>query len=124
MKKLLCLLLPLFIFACSSDSDDLNVTSDLITGKWMVTWVTNDGKPIEVPSGAIYMDIGKDNTYEVKYLDNTYIGTYKIKGSTIIGTTLDPITEYYKFTKLENNEANVSYSNSEGDKFKFTAVKK
>lgn len=42
----------------------------------------------------------------------------------MIGTTSDPITEYFKFDSLNGNNAEISYSNSEGDKYKFKAVKK
>lgn len=53
-----------------------------------------------------------------------YIGTYKLEGNTVVGTTKDPITEYYKFTSLDGNNASIDYSNSVGDRYKFKAVKR
>lgn len=52
-----------------------------------------------------------------------YIGRYEIKGNTMVGTTLDPITEYFKFESLEGNKAQISYSNSDGGRYQFKVVK-
>ncbi len=41
-----------------------------------------------------------------------------------IGTTRDPITEYYRFTSLDGNKATINYSNSTGDKMKFRVEKR
>lgn len=57
-------------------------------------------------------------------LSNSYIGTYKIEGNTVVGTTLDPIKEYYRFTSLEGNTATINYSNSTGENYKFKAIKR
>lgn len=124
MKKLLLLLLVLpFVFAsCGSDDDDGGVylTKEQVVGIWNVTEA--DGQ--SVPSGAIQIRLNSDDSYSVKFLTNDYIGTYTVSGNTVKGITLDPITEYYKFDSLNGNNATISYSNSDGDKYKFKATKK
>lgn len=129
MKKLKYLFLlafmPMFVFtSCSDDDDDVVLTSEQVVGTWNVTWAEQDGESMDVPSGYIQIDLKNDGSYKTKFLTNTYIGTYKINGNTIVGTTIDPITEYYQFASLNGNNAEINYSNSEGDKYKFKATKK
>ncbi|MCI7707647.1 MAG: hypothetical protein MSS21_11875, partial [Parabacteroides sp.] len=71
-----------------------------------------------------YITLNNDGTYKVVMFSDRYSGTYKIEGNTVIGTTLDPITEYFKFTKLEGDNAEIDYSNSEEDFYKFKATKR
>lgn len=120
MKKLLLLLLVLpFVFASCSSDDDVSLTKEQVVGVWNVTEA--DGQ--SVPSGAIQIRLNSDDSYSVKFLTNDYIGTYTVSGNTVKGVTLDPITEYYKFDSLNGNNATISYSNSDGDKYKFKATK-
>lgn len=124
MKKLLLLLLVLpFVFAsCSSDDDndgDVSLTKEQVVGVWNISEA--DGESI--PSGAIQIRLNSDDSYSVKFLTDDYIGTYTVSGNTVKGITLDPITEYYKFDSLNGNSATISYSNSDGDKYKFKATK-
>lgn len=123
MKKLLLLLLVLpFVFAsCSSDDDEdgVSLIKDQVVGVWNV--LEADGE--SVPSGAIQIRLNSDDSYSVKFLTNNYVGTYTVSGNTVKGVTLDPITEYYKFDSLDGNKATISYSNSDGDKYKFKATK-
>ena len=44
------------------------------------------------------MTLKSDGSYKMVMFSDYYIGEYKIEGNTVIGTTADPITEYYKFT--------------------------
>ena len=113
-----------FVTACSDDDEDIIVTKDTIVGTWDVVWLEQDGESMDVPSGYIYMTLNEDGTYRTTFLTNTYIGTYEIQGNTVVGTTLDPITEYYRFTSVDGNNASISYSNSTGDRYNFQAVKR
>lgn len=128
MKKLflmLAMMLPIFAFvACSDDDEDVVITQESIIGTWDVVWAEQDGESIDVPSGYIYMTLNEDGTYRTTMLGDSYRGTYEIQGNTVVGTTLDPITEYYRFTSLEGNNASISYSNSDGDRYNFRAVKR
>ena len=130
MKKVLILLMFATTFfalsSCSEDeeTEEIIITSELVIGTWDVVWMEQDGKSIDVSSGYIYMTLNEDGSYRTTMLRNSYIGTYEIKGNTVVGTTLDPITEYYTFTSLDGNNASISYSNSDGDKYKFRAVKR
>ena len=58
------------------------------------------------------MTLKSDGSYKTVMFSDYYIGEYKIEGNTVIGTTVDPITEYYKFTSLDGDIANIDYSNS------------
>ena len=42
----------------------------------------------------------------------------------ILGITLDPIKEVFKFTNLDGNKAEISYSNSEGLRMRLMAKKR
>ena len=70
------------------------------------------------------MRLSSDGTYRTTMFGDSYVGTYEIQGNTVIGTTLDPITEYYKFNSLDGNNASISYSNSEGTSYNFKATKR
>lgn len=125
MKKLLFLLcsILLTLTACSKD-DSLHITKSDIVGTWNVTAYAIGGENFQdIGNGYIYIKVYADDSYTVKFLQNYYVGTYKIDGDTMIGTTLDPITEYFKFEELSDNIALISYTNSEGDKYKFRARK-
>lgn len=130
MKKLfgmmlLCATMVLSFYACSDDKEEeVFVTKSLVVGTWDVILAEQDGESFNVPYGYIYMKLNNDGTYRTTMLSNSYIGTYKIEGNTVVGTTLDPIKEYYRFTSLEGNTATINYSNSTGEKYKFKAIKR
>ena len=65
----------------------------------------------------------KNDSYVVQFYANRYIGTYTVKGNSVVGTTLDPIKEYFKFENLNGNNAIINYSNNQGDKYVFLAIK-
>lgn len=122
---LLCATMVLSFYACSDDKEEeVFVTKSLVVGTWDVIWAEQDGESFNVPYGYIYMKLNNDGTYRTTMLSNSYIGTYKIEGNTVVGTTLDPIKEYYRFTSLEGNTATINYSNSTGEKYKFKAIKR
>lgn len=128
MKKLfglmlLCATMILSLSSCSKD-DEVFVTEEEVIGTWDVIWAELDGESTDVPKGYIYIRLNEDGSYRTTMFNDYYIGTYKLEGNTIVGTTKDPITEYYKFTNLEGNNASIDYSNSIGDKYKFRAVKR
>ena len=121
----LALALPMFAFVSCSDDDDDNgvtLTKETVVGTWNVTWAEQDGESMNVPSGAIWISLDDDNSYSVMFLNNYYVGTYTISGNTVTGTTTDPITERFTFTSLNGNTAEIDYSNSTGDKYKFRAT--
>ena len=120
---LLCATMVLSLSSCSND-DEVFVTSEQIIGTWDVIWVEQDGGSIDIPKGYIYMKLNQDGSYRTTMFDDYYIGTYRLEGNTVVGTTKDPITEYYKFTSLEGSNASIDYSNSIGTKYKFKAVKR
>lgn len=116
----------LCLLSCSSDDKEpsINLTLSDVIGLWNVTEMTENGKTNAIPSGQVTIDLDNDNSYQVKFFSNTYIGTYHLSENTIIGTTLDPITERFKFTKFDGTNATIQYSNSVGDKYIFKATKK
>lgn len=128
MKKVLFTLLVCVVaFAsCSKDDDEnnLSLTKEQVVGTWNVVWVEMDGKGTDVPDKSIYITLKEDGSYKTVFLSDSYIGTYKIEGNTVVGVTPDPITEYYKFIDLKGSNASIDYSNSDGDKYKFRAVKR
>ncbi len=129
MKKifgvvLLFATMVLFVSCSKDDGDDITLTKEQIVGTWDVVWAEQDGESTDIPKGYIYMKINEDGSYKTTMFNDYYIGTYKIEGNTIIGTTIDPITERYKFTNLDGNNASINYSNSTGDKYKFKAIKR
>ena len=129
MKKifgvvLLFATMVLFVSCSKDDGDDITLTKEQIVGTWDVVWAEQDGESTDIPKGYIYMKINGDGSYKTTMFNDYYIGTYKIEGNTIIGTTIDPITERYKFTSLDGNNASINYSNNTGDKYKFKAIKR
>ncbi len=130
MKKLKFLSLMLFCafmglsFSACSDDEDVFVSKEDVVGTWDVIWVEQGGESMDIPTGYIYMTLNENGTYRTQFLRNGYIGTYKIEGNTVVGTTTDPITEYYRFTSLDGDKASIDYSNSEGDRYSFRAVKR
>lgn len=128
MKKIIVFMLVLLsstlcLSSCSKD-DDINLSKESVIGTWDVIWAEMDGESLDVPAGYVYITLNNDGSYKVVMFSNRYSGTYKIEGNTVIGTTLDPITEYFKFTKLEGDDAEIDYSNSEEDFYKFKATKR
>ena len=83
-----------------------------------------DGEGTDVPNGFITIDLRSSGSYSVNFLGDRYIGTWELDGNTVVGTTTDPITEYYKFVELNGNSATIDYSNSIGDRYKFKATKR
>lgn len=123
MKNLLLLVfvLPFMLTSCSSDDDEngISLTKDQLVGVWNVSEANGE----IIPSSAIQITLKSNDSYSVKFFTNSYVGTYIIDGNTIVGTTIDPITEYFKFDALDGNNATISYNNSVGDKYKFKATK-
>lgn len=115
----------LTLSSCSDDKDDngIQITKEMIVGTWNVTQATENGQTIDITDGMIKIVLRDDNSYTVRFYSNRYIGTYTINGNTVIGTTLDPITEYFRFESLNGNNATINYSNSDGDKYVFKATK-
>lgn len=127
MKKILILLMfatTLFAFSSCSEDEEIVITPEQVIGTWDVVWGEVDGESLDIPQGYIYATFNEDGTYRTMMLGDPYRGTYEIQGNTVVGITIDPITEYYKFTSLDGNNASISYSNSEGDRYNFRAVKR
>lgn len=129
MKKtfgliLLCVTMFLSFSSCSNDDEDVFVTTEQVIGTWDVIWAEQDGESIDVPEGYIYITLKEDGSYRTTMFTDYYIGTYRLEGNTVVGTTKDPITEYYKFTSLNGNNADIDYSNSVGESYKFKAKKR
>lgn len=114
------------VFSACSDDDDRAVmlTPSIVVGTWDVTYAEMDGQSTDVPEGYIYMTLKEDGSYRIVLFSDYYVGTYKLQGDTVVGTTLDPITEYFRFARLSGNDAEIDYSNSEGLKMKFRATKR
>jgi len=126
MKKILFLLavLPMVLLsACSDDDEDVKLTTEQVVGKWNVTWAQQGNESLDIPSGSIYINLKSDGTYRTVMFKDYYIGEWKLEGNTVVSTTTDPITERYKFTSLNGKNAEIDYSNSEGEKMKFRATK-
>lgn len=131
MKKVIfmsvMLLALCLVCGCSDDEDGngIQLTQEIVDGRWNVNQYSTDGTTFsDVRTGYIYIDINSSNgKYAVKFLTNTYTGTYTLSGNTVVGITLDLITEYFKFESLEGNVAKISYSNSQGTKYVFMATK-
>ena len=70
------------------------------------------------------MTIKSSGTYYVKMMDNHYTGRWVLEGNKLLGITLDPIKEICKFTNLDGNKAEISYSNSEGLRMRLMAKKR
>ena len=114
----------LVMSSCSSDDDGIKLTQSDVVGYWDVYKAVENGKTIDINSGFITINLKTDNTYRVNFFSNSYIGKYIIKKNRVVGTTLDPITEYFTFKELSGTWATIDYSNSEGKKYKFYARKK
>lgn len=128
MKKVLgllalCLVCVFALSSCSND-DDINLSEESLVGTWDVTYAEMDGESVDIPNGYVYITIKDNGTYRVVMFSDDYTGRYKIEGNTVIGTTLDPITEYFEFTKLDGDNAEINYSNSDEDYYKFKATKR
>ena len=131
MKKfaglmLLCLA-AMFTFSACSDDDELpkgESMEQLVVGTWDVVWAEQDGESLDVPKGYVWASFESDHSYKVQMFDEHYIGTYTIDGKTVVGTTLDPITEYFKFTSIDGKNAEIDYRNSTQERMKFKAIKR
>lgn len=110
--------------ACSKDEDEVLLSREQVVGTWDVVWVEENGKALDVPKGYIYMTLTESGTYRTVMFGDAYSGTYQISENTVVGTTRDPITEYYKFTSLDGNTATIDYSNSDNEKMKFRVEKR
>lgn len=109
--------------SCSKDDEQITLSQKEVVGKWNVTSYATTGSFEEAPEGFIYINLKSDYSYSTYFLGNSYVGTYKVNGNTVTGTTLDPITETMKFDKLSGGNATISYSNSEGESYKFKATR-
>lgn len=129
MKKFLlimALIVPMIAFTgCGGDDDEpqVNITESDIVGTWTVTQMSQGSETVDVPNGYVVFNLKSDHNYTVRFLDNNYIGTWKLEGNTVVGTTLDPITERLTFISLNGNTATINYSNSEGDNYTLKAIK-
>ncbi|MDE5963351.1 MAG: hypothetical protein K2G58_04920 [Alistipes sp.] len=122
---LLCAVTSVVFSACSDEDDRvITLTPSMVVGTWDVTYAELDGQSADVPVGYIYMILKEDGSYRTVLFSDYYVGTYKLQGDMVVGTTPDPITEYYRFTRLEGARAEIDYSNSAGVKIKFKAVKR
>ena len=125
MKKVIFSLIALLSMSlaftsCSNDDDDtVNVTQTEICGLWGLT--SYDGHAVS--SDDYYAYFKSNGYYAINFGYKSYVGTYKMNGNTIVGTTLDPVTEYFKITSKSGNKMNISYSNSWGYKHTMTVVK-
>lgn len=119
-----CTVSVFMLSACSKDEDEISLSQEQVVGTWDVVWVEEDGVTLDVPKGYIYMTLTEGGTYRTVMFGDAYSGTYRISGNTVIGITRDPITEYYKFTSLEENKATIDYSNSDNEKMKFRVEKR
>ena len=125
MKKvLLFLFVGLLALSCEKEDEGLKLSKSDVIGIWDVTKAVQNGENLEVPNGAIVVRLNDDDTYRVIFFTNIYTGNYTIDENTVIGVTLDPITEYFEFASLSNGKAKINYSNSEGDKYIFEASKR
>lgn len=125
MKKLLILFMAYFAFsACSDDDDENRLSYETLMGTWNVTEYATSGDYQVAPKGEIFMTFINGRNYKVKFHDDVYIGSYMITDNIVAGTTLNDITEKFEFVSLENDIAEIHYSNSKGDEYKFKAVKK
>lgn len=113
-----------FFTSCQDDGDSIELTKEYVTGTWDVTWIEQEGAHIDVPDGYVSMTVKWDGTYRVKMFLESYVGQWSISGNKLVGITRDPITEVFRFTSLDGDKAEISYSNSEGMKMKFKAKKR
>lgn len=123
MKKILIVLSVLFFAISCEKESDFELSKTDVVGIWNITKVTYEGETTDLQAGDIVVSLSNDGKYNVNFLDDSYVGTYTIDGNTVVGITLDPITEYFEFTSLSGNKAKINYKNSVGDSFKFEAVK-
>ena len=108
-------------FSCEKEGD-IELTKADVVGKWNVTKVTLNGETAELNPGIIMVELKSDGNYHVDFFGDSYTGTYTVKGSTVTGIS-GSVTEYFEFTSLSGNKATIDYRNTEGDIYKFEAVK-
>ncbi len=122
MKKVLMILaVVLLAFSCEKEGGIELTKADLV-GKWNVTKITLNGETSELSLGTVKVELKNDDNYFVDFFGDSYVGTYSVKGSTVTGVS-GSVTEYFEFTSLSGNKAKIDYRNSEGDIYKFEAVK-
>jgi|SRR5690554_1040881 len=122
MKKVLMILaVVVTAFSCEKEGD-IELTKADVVGKWNVTKVTLNGETAELNPGIIMVELKSDGNYHVDFFGDSYTGTYTVKGSTVTGIS-GSVTEYFEFTSLSGNKATIDYRNTEGDIYKFEAVK-
>ena len=131
MRKFAGLLLlcvaTMFAFSACSDDDELpkgESMEQLVVGTWDVIWAEEKGESIDIPEGYVWASFKADKSYEVMMFKDHYVGTYKLDGKTVVGTTLDPITEYFKFTSIKGDQTEIDYRNSDNERMKFRAIKR
>lgn len=122
MKKLigflvLCAACVLVFSSCSDDDNDVALQKEQIVGTWDIFMITQDGEETYL-NGGYYLSINEDNSYETLLYSDYRSGTYKIEGSTMVGTTTDGVTENYRFVDFDGEYSYVDYSNSEGDSYR------
>lgn len=116
----------LMFFGCSKDNNEepnINISETDIDGIWTVKQMMQNGKTLDMPDDAVVFNIKSDHSYSVRFLDNNYIGTWKLDGNRVVGTTIDPIIENLTFTSLQGDNAIISYSNSRGLEYILKAIK-
>lgn len=116
----LFLLVILSFVGCSKDdneeNDNGNAFKNQIVGTWNVVEFTSDGKTENVTDGDINLVVYQNNTYSVKYYEESHTGAYTLSGTTLNGVTNDsePMKESFNFTNITGNTAMINYSNSDG----------
>lgn len=128
MKKFLLalvLMVPMLAFTgCGGDDEpQASIAEADIVGTWTVTQMSQGGETTNVPEGYVVFDIKGDHSYTVRFLNDNYVGSWKLEGNTVIGITPDPITERLTFTSINGKNATINYSNSIGDKYVLKATK-
>lgn len=122
MKKVLIILAVLLLaFTCEKEGD-IELSNANLAGIWNVTKITMDGETTELPPGMIMVELKSDGKYYVDFFDDRYVGSYTVEGSTVTGVS-GSIIEYFEFTSFSGNKAKIDYRNSEGEIYKFEAVK-
>ena len=109
MKRILVLLflLPVLLFS-SCTKEDLGLSEEFVTGKWNVVWAsesTDEG--VDFKSGMFYIVLNANGGYTTVMITESYKGAWSLDGNTVVGVTVDGITEYYKFKSLSGNTAEI-----------------
>ena len=127
MKKIAFLFLSLLLVACSSedDNDKVSLTQDIVVGRWDIYSYSKHGEFEDVAKdNFFYIELSEPNRYKLKFFLLNQAGSYTIAGNTVKGTSLEQVSEYFTFYKLNGAKAEISYINSEGGSYRFKAVKR